>query len=109
MKNKTSPTESQRAKILEYLKKGYSITPMSALEKFNCFRLGARIFDLKNKGHEIITDMVDDEKTDKRYASYRLAGIEHKKERVMKGKSVADFSRAIHQVKPSPNTIDRLF
>lgn len=106
---KTSPTESQRSKILQYLQKGYSITPISALDKFQCFRLGARIWDLKDKGHQIETDMIDDKKTGKRYASYRLSGVEPKKEKVLSGKSISDFSKAIHQVKPSPNVIERLF
>ena len=33
---------------------------------------------------------------------------EHKK-RVMKGKSIPEFAKAINQVKPSPNTIERFF
>lgn len=32
-----------------------------------------------------------------------------KKERIMKGKTVQDFSRAINQAKPSNNVINRLF
>lgn len=32
-----------------------------------------------------------------------------KKERVMRGKTVSDFSRAIKQVSPSINTIEKLF
>lgn len=106
---KTSPTESQRAKILAHLQKGYSVTPISALEKFQCFRLGARIWDLKDKGHQIETDMVDDKKTGKRYASYRLSGIEPKKEKALPGKSISDFSKALNQPKLNPNNIERLF
>jgi hypothetical protein len=106
---KTSPTESQRAKILAYLQKGYSVTPISALEKFQCFRLGARIWDLKDKGHQIQTDMVDDKKTGKRYASYRLSGVEPKKERALPGKTVSDFSKALNQPKQSQKIQDQLF
>lgn len=106
---KTSPTESQRAKILAHLQKGYSITPISALDKFQCFRLGARIWDLKDKGHQIETDMVDDKKTGKRYASYRLSGVEPKKEKALPGKSVSDFSKALRQPIPSPITVEKLF
>lgn len=106
---KESPIESQRAKILAHLQKGYSVTPISALEKFNCFRLGARIWDLKDKGHQIETDMVDDKKTGKRYASYRLSGVEPKKEKALPGKSISDFSKALNQPKQSPYTTEKLF
>jgi uncharacterized protein (UPF0303 family) len=97
MTNKEHPTESQESKILKYLQKGYSLTPLEALEKFNCFRLGARIKNLRDDGHEILTEMIDDTKNGKRYASYRLAGAEPKKrkERAMPGKSVVDFSKEL--------------
>ncbi|MDD5358392.1 MAG: helix-turn-helix domain-containing protein [Candidatus Nanoarchaeia archaeon] len=39
--------------ILEYLKKGGKLTPLKALRRFNCLRLGARIYDLRAKGHPI--------------------------------------------------------
>ena len=39
---------AQINKILEYLKQGYSLTPIQALHLFGCFRLGARIWDIKN-------------------------------------------------------------
>lgn len=106
---KESPTESQQAQILEYLRQGYSITPKVADKKFNCLRLSARVFNLKNKGHEIITDMIDDKKSGKRYASYRLAGVEPAKEKVMPGKSISDFSKALRQPIPSPITVEKLF
>ena len=73
MKNE-SHTESQNQRILSYLQDGYSITAMSALKKFGCLRLAARVANLRAK-HEIITDMIDDPKSKKRYASYRLAGV----------------------------------
>lgn len=38
---------SQNTQILKALKKGARITPMDALKRFGCFRLGARIADLK--------------------------------------------------------------
>ena len=46
---------SVNEKILKYLQKGKSITPMEALEKFGCFRLSARIWELKKEGHDIET------------------------------------------------------
>ncbi|MCE7856899.1 MAG: hypothetical protein DYG97_10195 [Ignavibacteria bacterium CHB3] len=44
---------SQKQAILEYLLSGKSITPLEALDLFKCFRLGARIWDLKKEGHDI--------------------------------------------------------
>lgn len=37
---------SQAKRILAYMEDGNSITPMEALKKFSCFRLGARIADI---------------------------------------------------------------
>lgn len=45
---------SQSAQILAYLAKGYSLTHRDAQRLFNCDRLGARIYDLKKEGHNII-------------------------------------------------------
>ena len=63
-------TESQTTQILNALKKGAKITPIDALNQFGCFRLGARIHDLKAAGHNIITESVL--KDGKRFASYSL-------------------------------------
>lgn len=40
---------SQEKKILNYLLAGNTITPIEALDKFNCFRLGARIKDIEKR------------------------------------------------------------
>jgi hypothetical protein len=45
--------ESQNQMILDYLKQGKVITPTQALEMFGCFRLAARIYNLKDKGWPI--------------------------------------------------------
>ena len=66
-------TKSQNEEILAHLLAGKSISPLEALEKFGCFRLGARILELKQQGHKIVTDMVTE--NGKRYASYRLATL----------------------------------
>lgn len=63
-------TTSQCADILKHLQSGRAITPLEALEKFGCFRLGGRIYELKKQGHNIRTDIV--EKNGKRFASYSL-------------------------------------
>jgi len=39
--------ESQKKQIKEYLEAGGFITPMAALEFWGCFRLGARIWEIK--------------------------------------------------------------
>ena len=62
---------SQNTAILAHLKRGHRITPIEALNKFECFRLGARIFDLKAEGHRIEKEMVPTS-TGKRVAEYRL-------------------------------------
>ena len=63
--------ESQNKQIKAWLESGKSITPLDALNLFGSFRLGARIFDLKNDyGMNIKTEMV--EENGKRYARYSL-------------------------------------
>ena len=52
-------TVTQTNEIKAYLKMGYRITAIDALEKFGCFRLAARIKDLKDEGMEIDTVMVE--------------------------------------------------
>jgi hypothetical protein len=62
-------TDSQNALIKGWLLNGYSITQQEALTQFGCFRLAARIADLKNKGLNVVTDMVTLE-NGKRVARY---------------------------------------
>ena len=62
-------TDSQNALIKGWLLNGYSITQLEALTQFGCFRLAARIADLKNKGLNVVTDMVTLE-NGKRVARY---------------------------------------
>jgi hypothetical protein len=40
-------TQTQNTLILAHLKNGMSINPIQALKLFGCFRLGARIYELK--------------------------------------------------------------
>ena len=65
-------TESQNAIIKGWLLNGRSITALDALNMFGCFRLSARIANLKDQGMDIITDMV--QVNDKRIARYTLNG-----------------------------------
>lgn len=62
--------------ILRYMRDTGSITPWEAMREFGCMRLGARIYDLKERGIPIITETVT---TKNRYgrrvcfARYRVA------------------------------------
>ncbi len=49
---------SQKEQILSHLIDGKTITPKEALEKFSCFRVAARIADIKKMGYEISREMV---------------------------------------------------
>jgi hypothetical protein len=62
-------TQAQR--ILIYLKTGKSLTPLEALKKFGCFRLAARISDLRSQGHTIWTNYIT--KDNKTFAAYKLS------------------------------------
>lgn len=63
--------KAQEAKILRDLKRGYKITPITALNNYGCFRLSARIHALREAGHDISTTLIaiDGHKV----AQYRLA------------------------------------
>jgi hypothetical protein len=64
--------QSQTSAILHYLKEGKGITPIDALNLFGCFRLGARIADLKKMGYDIVTERIKVE-GGKYVARYHLA------------------------------------
>ena len=64
--------QSQADAILAYLKDGNGITPIDALNLFGCFRLGARIADLKKRGYDIVAERVKVE-GGKYVAKYHLA------------------------------------
>jgi len=49
---------SQNKQIADYLNKGKKLTPIDALNKFGCFRLAARIADLRNEGMNIVTNTI---------------------------------------------------
>ena len=61
---------SQASMIMEMLKAG-PVTAMDALERANCFRLAARIADLRQQGIEIETETVTTP-TGKHIAQYKL-------------------------------------
>ena len=43
--------QTQKNMILSHLSAGYTLTPISALELFNCFSLAQRISNLLAEGH----------------------------------------------------------
>jgi hypothetical protein len=53
MRGHNSPT--QNLMVLAHLRRK-SITPLEALNLYGCFRLAARIYDLRQKGHNILTN-----------------------------------------------------
>ena len=62
--------KSQNKQILNYLSRGQSLTQIEAAELFGVWRLGARIWDLRRKGHDITTFTVT--AGNKRFAKYQL-------------------------------------
>lgn len=62
---------SQNKQIADYLNKGKKLTPIDALNKFGCFRLAARIADLRNEGMSIVTNTIKLE-NNKQVAQYSI-------------------------------------
>ena len=67
---------SQKQYILNHLRRYGSINPMTALREYGSFRLGARIADLREEGHNIVTIPTESFSAitgnPVRYATYRL-------------------------------------
>lgn len=63
-------TRTQRDRIICYLATGKPLNPLMALRRFGCFRLGARIWELKRDGHDIHAERVT--RGGKTFAQYRL-------------------------------------
>lgn len=61
---------TQTETILAHLKAGGSITPIDALRDYGCFRLAARIKDLRDEGHPV--EMTWETDGEKRWARYSL-------------------------------------
>ena len=61
--------KTQNNQILEWLQQGKPINPMQALNRFGCFRLSARIKNLRDKGINIETTI---SKGEKNFAIYTL-------------------------------------
>ena len=63
---------SQNERILDHLIEKRTINPLQALSLYGCFRLSARIFDLKERGINIEKHTEKDRNTGKEYAVYTL-------------------------------------
>lgn len=61
---------SKTAAVYNHLKKGKTITSWEAFTQFRATRLADIIFRLRNQGHKIGTELVDDGTT--RFARYRM-------------------------------------
>lgn len=63
--------QSQKLAIQHDLEEGAEITPIDALRDYGCFRLSARIYDLRKDGARIRTEIIDTGKGS-RVAKYSL-------------------------------------
>jgi hypothetical protein len=64
-------TDSQSLKILRHLAQGKTLTPLQALRRFNCWRLGARIHQLRRERWPVVSTMIS-VGNGKRVAQYSL-------------------------------------
>jgi hypothetical protein len=63
---------AQASRILAHLRTGMALTPLQALDLFQCMRLAARIHELRQDGH-IINETTITTSNGKRVAQYHLA------------------------------------
>ena len=63
---------TQNQQILDYLVAGNTITPLEALERFGCFSLAARVYELKNTHGKPIQSKLIELPNGKRCAQYWL-------------------------------------
>lgn len=67
--------KTQKTVILAHLKRFGSIEPLTALREYGCYRLGARIADLRSEGYDITTKQTSVSRITGKpvhYALYRL-------------------------------------
>ena len=73
----TDPTKkTQKEMILEYMVQHGSITPLEAEKFIGCMRLGARIWDLRHDGYNLVSEIVEVQTRHggkAKVAQYRLA------------------------------------
>ena len=76
---KNKKTLSQCERILIHLQSGKTINPLQALDLYGCFRLGARIYDLKQAGFDIDSRLVYENGVQYAEYSMSLQAKSHKK------------------------------
>jgi hypothetical protein len=64
-------TESQNKRILKHFEKGFKLTPLDAMIKFDSMNLAQRVADLINEGFDIQGEMIK-LKSGKRVKKYWL-------------------------------------
>lgn len=62
---------TQNAAILAHLQAGRCLDPMTALRRFGCFRLAARVLELRAQGYRIECKLFTS-RAGKRFGVYRL-------------------------------------
>ena len=66
--------QSQTSQILSALKNGETLTPLDALNRFGCFRIGARVWELRHGKYDGTCYRIDDiPHAGKQYSAYRLS------------------------------------
>ena len=63
------PTQTDT--VLRHLQHVGPLTPLEALQLYGCFRLAARVKELRERGYNVVTDT--GHANGKHYAIYRLA------------------------------------
>lgn len=63
-------SDSQKMQVLNYMKTHRGITQEEAVEHFKCYRLSARIKDLRDDGIKIVTYMEDNKNRRGQHARY---------------------------------------
>lgn len=71
----TQTSASQSAQIKAALLAGETLTPLDALRRFGCFRLGARIWELRHKCGMDIRAVRHTTESGKTVAAYSLNNI----------------------------------
>jgi len=61
---------TQNELILDWLKSGRTLTALQALTYFNCFRLAARCWELKEEGHPIKKEWITTAMSNKKIIRY---------------------------------------
>lgn len=67
-------SNSQRAQIQKYMENGHRITQLEALNLFGCMRLATRVFEMRERGIDVRTDMIT-VPSGKRVAQYYIPKV----------------------------------